>query len=146
MGESISIGTIIKKWNYISIHHKGVFLKNLKFYFSITDYIEYYFVLVSGVLHCGSTIIRFTKWSPWYSSTHLASDLVTTMSLTIFPILSFISPWLFWNYQFVLLNLGREFFLVGRNIVERGSIIICESSWESPEKMRYEAQEETFTS
>ena len=36
------------------------------FYFSTTAYIQYYFVLVSGVQHSGQTIMYFTKWSPWY--------------------------------------------------------------------------------
>ena len=46
----------------------------------------------------------FTKWSPNISSTHLAPYTVITVLLTVFPGLYFTSPWLFSNYQFVLLN------------------------------------------
>ena len=38
------------------------------------------------------------------SGTHLAPYVVITLLLTTFPVLYFTSPWLFCNYQLVLLN------------------------------------------
>ena len=39
---------------------------NLSFYFSITVYRQYCFVLISGVQHSGWTVSYFTKRCPWY--------------------------------------------------------------------------------
>ena len=41
---------------------------------------------------------------PNKSSAHLTSYIVIKILLTIFPMLYFIFPWIFCNYQFVLLN------------------------------------------
>ena len=81
-------------------------VENINFFnFFITVDLQYYFVLVSGVQQSGSTII-YTLQSdhPDISRTHLTPYIVITIILTIFPMLYFTSPWLFCNYQFVLLS------------------------------------------
>ena len=72
-------------------------------FISITVYIQYYFVLVSGVRHSAGTIIDCTSQSvpPDVSSTHLAPNIVITILLTRFPMLYFTFPWQFYNYQTV---------------------------------------------
>ena len=44
------------------------------------------------------------KWSHSKSSSHLISPTVITIWLTVFPGLSFTTPWLFCNYPFALVN------------------------------------------
>ena len=67
------------------------------FSFSVTVYSWYYFVLVSD-----------THTAQWLDSHILyrvsTSHTVITVLLTIFPMLCFMSLWLFCNFQFVLLQ------------------------------------------
>ena len=54
---------------------------------------------------CDLTFIYTMSDNPNKSSTHLAPYILKTVLLTIFLMSYFTSPWLFCNYQFMLLNL-----------------------------------------
>ena len=49
--------------------------------FLITLYIQYYFVLISGVQYNGQVIVYLTKWSADIARTHLAPYIVITLLL-----------------------------------------------------------------
>ena len=79
----------------------------------ISHYLFIYYSLYS-ILSC--TSFRYTaEWLNSHkcplniSGTHLELYIVIILLLTIFPILYFISLWLFYNYQFVLFNLFTFF-------------------------------------
>ena len=76
----------------------------LIFYFSITVNIQCYCILVSGYSIVGRCLHDLWSDAPEWSSINLAPHIVITILLTIIPMLFFASPWLFFNYQFVLLN------------------------------------------
>ena len=78
-----------------------------KFYFSMVVYIQHCtFCVYSNIVLFWVVRQLYTLQSgpPDTSSIHLAPYTVTTVLLTVFPVLSFTSLWLFYNYQFILLN------------------------------------------
>ena len=76
-------------------------LVSFLFYFSITVYIQNYFVLVAGIQRSGQSYTLHSDL-PDISGVHLAPHLVITLLLTILPMLYLASLWLFCNCRFVL--------------------------------------------
>ena len=77
---------------------------SFKIHISITVYIQYYFVLISGVQHSGWKPCTLKSDPPDISSTHLSPYVVIIILLTIIPVMYFTSQWLYCNYQSIFLN------------------------------------------
>ena len=66
--------------------------------------LQYYSVLVSGVQHNVRQSWTSQRGHPNTSSAHLGLYIVITLLLTVFPMLYFMSLWLFYNSHMVLPN------------------------------------------
>ena len=88
------------------VWNSNYWFKTFPHFLKITDDIQYYFILVSGVQHSGGHLYNLLSDACDQSSTHLAAYTVIVTLFTVFPMLYFTSQWLFFffYYQFALLN------------------------------------------